>query len=232
MAFNQVLTASWFKYGALPFIATGLALLIKFNSRPDTKRSAREDWAVGFDLCQVSVFAILGDGVADAVQDLSNKGLNKNVTARLADLPWILFGMLGILILVSYIVRKAGWKAAGSGAAPELNAFGVILPLLIGVVYVICAIMWMGGKVVKKIVSSDWLWKTAVGMVVVLVLILLKRISSPLDIRSFELLRDLLTGVAGVTCAIFAGFGIRELLHAVQNRSALKPRNDERQRQP
>jgi len=153
MAFSEVLATSWFKYGVLPSIATGVALLIKFNSRPDAKASDLEDWAIGFDLCQVSFFAILGDGVADAVQLISKVGQAETVKERLTELPWILFAMLVVLFLVSYVVRKAGWKitvpAAGATApppAPELKKFGLILPLVIGIVYIISAIMWMGGQ--------------------------------------------------------------------------------------
>jgi hypothetical protein len=38
-SFSEVLTTSWFKYGMLPFITTAVALLVKFNSRPDADPS-------------------------------------------------------------------------------------------------------------------------------------------------------------------------------------------------
>ena len=147
MAFTEVLTSSWFKYGALPCIATGVALLMKFNSRPDARPGELEDWAVGFDLCQVSFFAMLVDGVADAVRSLSTTEATGTVKERLAELPWILCAMLVVLLLVSYVVRKAGWSRPGTPQPlPKLNKFGLIFPLLIGAVYMIGAIMWMGGN--------------------------------------------------------------------------------------
>jgi len=147
MAFTELLASSWFKYGLLPCITTGVALLIKFNSRPDARRPARDDWAVGFDLCQVSVFAILADGVADAVKSVAHREASPRVSERLAELPWILVGMLLVLILVSFVVRKTGWAMPGGahGSQPELNLWGVILPLVIGFGYIIGTIVWMGG---------------------------------------------------------------------------------------
>jgi hypothetical protein len=143
--FSEVLANSWFKYGAVPCIATGVALLIKFNSRPDAKHSELEDWAVGFDLCQVSFFAMLSDGVVEAIQLTAKTATTDAAKDRLAALPWLLFVMLIILLLVSFIVRKSGWKnISGTPAPPELNAWGLIFPLLIGVFYIIGAIMWMG----------------------------------------------------------------------------------------
>lgn len=148
MAFDEILATSWFRYGVLPGIATGVALLIKFNSRPDAKPSELEDWAVGFDLCQVSIFSLLGDGVTDAVSLVSKTAADETLKERLAELPWVLFLMIIVLFLVSFVVRKAGWtKPAGSPPAqPKLNRFGLILPLIIGAVYIISAIMWMGGS--------------------------------------------------------------------------------------
>ena len=156
MTFNQVLATSWFRYGVLPGIATGVAFLIKFNSRPDAKPSELEDWAVGFDLCQVSIFSLLGDGVTDAVSLISKTMTDESLLKeRLTELPWILFGMLVVLFLVSFIVRKAGWTNPATGpqlpsgcppAQPKLNGFGLALPLIIGAGYLISAIMWMGGS--------------------------------------------------------------------------------------
>jgi|ERR1700723_3510620 hypothetical protein len=150
MSFDAVLATSWFKYGVLPSITTGLALLMKFNSRPDVISFELEDWAVGFDLCQVSFFAILTDGVADAVRSIATTGITDAakdaLKNRLETLPWVLCGMLIILILVSIVVRKAGWTKPAGVPQPKLNRLGLILPLIIGVVYVIGAIMWMGGN--------------------------------------------------------------------------------------
>jgi hypothetical protein len=66
------------------------------------------------------------------------------------ELPWILSGMVIVLFLVSFVVRRAGWtQPAANVAIPaplhELNVFGLILPLIIGLAYMVSAIMWMGG---------------------------------------------------------------------------------------
>src|SRR5690348_13112914 len=47
----------WYKYGFLSLCATAISLIVKLCSRRKTEVT-REDWAVGFDLAQVAIFAI------------------------------------------------------------------------------------------------------------------------------------------------------------------------------
>lgn len=156
----HLLENPWIKYGFFTFCATTLSLIIKFSSRRTTKKRA-EDWAVGFDLAQVAIFALLTEGTADAVRILvgSQAVIPKQVVERLIFLPIILLCMFIVLMLLALCVRDHGWRntapsrktTGGAGAAaasldPELNSFGLVGPLILGVTYLIIPILWLGAK--------------------------------------------------------------------------------------
>src|SRR5690242_14516922 len=107
----RVLANPWYKYIILTFAATLLAIVVRVLCRKEA-RVELEDWAVGLDLAQVSIFILLTDGVADVVHEIL---VNKTPTVpaalamRLALLGPILFWMFLFLMVAIFLVRDHGW---------------------------------------------------------------------------------------------------------------------------
>jgi hypothetical protein len=159
----HLLENPWIKYGFFTFCGTALSLVIKFSSRNNT-RKRMEDWAVGFDLAQVSIFALLLDGTAEVIRALlvDQATIPKPVVEKLVLLPFVLLFMFGGLVVLALFVRGRGWNypaatpGAGLSAAgaqsrsisddAELNWFGIIAPLILGIIYLMIPILWVGGN--------------------------------------------------------------------------------------
>jgi hypothetical protein len=156
-----------FKFGFFSFLATCFSLGIKFSARPGGP--TREDWAFGFDLAQVSIFALLTDGSAKVVSAFiaGQTEFGRPVVAKLIWLPTILVAMVCLLLIFSLLVRYLGWKDAFAVKSElrkyylagvthvehivelhprELNWFGVLFPLPLGIFYMAIVVSWMAGE--------------------------------------------------------------------------------------
>jgi hypothetical protein len=142
-----VLANPWYKYGFLAFVATFVSLLLKLSSRPDTLKMQLEDWAVGFDLAQVAIFALLTDAVAEVVRAIVVEGkieFDLATVERLIALPSLLGGMIIFLFFVALLVRKHGWQTVG--AELRLNRGGALGPIPVGLIYLAVCILFIGGQ--------------------------------------------------------------------------------------
>lgn len=135
-----LLSPQW-RYAGLTFVATILSLVVKGSSRPDPRRLDREDWAVGFDLMQVAMFALLGDGAVEVVRasQRGNPALDDALVQFIVSFV-ALFFMFLILIVLSVLVRWYGWNVSGRHA--ELKTWAILTPLPFGLIYIaICVIL-------------------------------------------------------------------------------------------
>jgi hypothetical protein len=143
----ELLANPWFKYGFLTFVATFVSLLVKFSSRLDAIRMELDDFAVGFDLAQVAIFAVLTDGVAEVVHAIIVEGKEQFDLAtveKLIAIPSVLFAMIVFLFFLTLLVRKHGWK--WDGTQWKLNDWGVFLPVGAGLLYLTAVIVFVGGQ--------------------------------------------------------------------------------------
>jgi hypothetical protein len=135
----------WVEYFGLTFFATFFALVVRLSSRTIVSIQ-REDWAVGFDLAQTAIFAILADGSASAVHLIAqgHLALEDPVVKKLTVLPILLLCMVVGLFTMSLVVRKYGWETPpGVGLEPKLNWKGALLPAPVGLVYLVVLVKWV-----------------------------------------------------------------------------------------
>lgn len=140
-----VLESPWFKYCGISFLATIFSLIVKLSSRANVY-TRREDWAVGFDLAQVSIFAVLTDGSAGVIRALAagQREFPSSVVASLIGWTWLLVFMVGLLFVSALLVRGHGWRKSATGDE-ELNGWGLYGPLALGIGYMGITVLWMGG---------------------------------------------------------------------------------------
>jgi hypothetical protein len=135
----------WVEYFGLTFFATGFSLVTRVSSRPVVSIQ-REDWAVGFDLAQTAIFAILADATAETVHSIARGQFHPEtrVEMKLVVLPFLLLCMVGLLFLAALIVRKYGWETPpGKGREPRLNRIGVSIPIPLGLLYMTLLVKWV-----------------------------------------------------------------------------------------
>jgi hypothetical protein len=144
----EVVTAEWFEYGLLPFLFCLLTVIVKASSKsrliPTKKligKADRQDAAIGFDLllaatlCLLTYSASLTKGKPEvppyATQqqvEQINKKVDEITTKQTAALYFIGFLILLIFVLMN-VVSDYGWEKT-----TELNCFGILCPLISGLV--------------------------------------------------------------------------------------------------
>lgn len=128
-----------------PARAASLGVFVKIVSRNDAHAGfAKEDVAVGLDLTLTAMVTLLIYSVklarmvaAPSIRD----GGTSEIQRRMVKYPWLVAFLVFGLWEVSTVVRKLGWEARD-----KLRwGWGIIFPLLYGLVTLVAVVSWIGG---------------------------------------------------------------------------------------
>jgi hypothetical protein len=140
----RYLVDPWVEYGALTFFATVFSLVVKVSLRRQANME-REDWAIGLDLAQTAIFAMLANTTVEAIHTFAAGGPlpNQAAVAKLLVFPYLLLFLFLVLLSCSIAVRRYGWEPSRSGQPAKLNWFGTLGPIPVGLVYMLILIKWV-----------------------------------------------------------------------------------------
>lgn len=135
----EILSNPHFTQVAIPLVAVGASIFLKFVSRNDSHAGfKKEDLAVGLDLSVTALLLFMTISSGLAIQ-VSASPENEALIAKVATVPWILAAFIVGIWAVSTIVRKLGWKKQD-----DLHGiWGIVVPDAFGLFTLLFVVNWI-----------------------------------------------------------------------------------------
>ncbi len=125
-------------------IATAIVLtmIIKISSKPEYISLTPKDFLdFGFDLSISSIILVLTE-IGKRVEQASLSSSTEK--ASIITGVWIILIGFVLLMMISIFINRKGWDKAKK----EPNLWGILLPDLLGLGYLVAATMFVGGKII------------------------------------------------------------------------------------
>lgn len=134
---SEFLSSPFFKYFLLPLLTALLTIFVKLSSRPDRRSYVtREDFAIGINLCVTAIFVIITKCVivAGTLISVTDPDKIKRYSDLLLTMVVQSTGMIVLLFILAYIMRKLAWDYDFRGIK---MGWGVVIPDIVGLVFLV-----------------------------------------------------------------------------------------------